>query len=98
MDEATVREIADGRFYTGRQALALNLIDELGDLDEAVAKAAALGGITGEPRRIEYEPIPSFSDFFMGMSQQSQLSETDLLLQTIQKLSSPVMEYRFTGQ
>lgn len=98
MDEATVREIADGRFYTGRQALTLNLIDELGDLDEAVTKAAALGGITGEPRRIEYEQTPSFTDFFMGMSQQNQLSETDLFLQTMYKLSSPVLEYRFTGQ
>jgi protease-4 len=36
MDPARVRELADGRAYTGRQALALGLIDELGD--EAAAR------------------------------------------------------------
>ena len=37
MDEATVRKLADGRAYTGRQAKALGLVDEIGGEDEAVA-------------------------------------------------------------
>lgn len=37
MDEARVRELADGRIYTGSQAAELNLIDGLGGEDEAIA-------------------------------------------------------------
>ena len=32
-----VREIAQGRVYTGRQALSIGLIDEIGGLDQAVS-------------------------------------------------------------
>ena len=35
LDEARVRELADGRAYTGKQALALGLVDELGGEREA---------------------------------------------------------------
>ena len=37
MDEVHVRELADGRAYSGRQALALGLIDEIGGEPEARA-------------------------------------------------------------
>ncbi len=37
MDEATVRALADGRAYSGRQALALGLVDEIGGEPEARA-------------------------------------------------------------
>ncbi len=35
LDEARVRELADGRAYTGRQALSLGLVDEIGGEPEA---------------------------------------------------------------
>ena len=47
------RQIADGRVFTGRQAKDLRLVDELGDLDDAIQLAADLGGIEGEPQVIE---------------------------------------------
>ena len=37
MDPAKVRSLADGRAYTGRQALALGLVDEMGGENEAIA-------------------------------------------------------------
>ncbi|WP_254070189.1 signal peptide peptidase SppA [Acidisphaera sp. L21] len=37
MDEAKVRELADGRAYTGRQALALGLVDQIGGEPDARA-------------------------------------------------------------
>ena len=37
MKEALVRKLADGRVYTGAQALKLNLIDGIGGQDEALA-------------------------------------------------------------
>jgi protease IV len=48
-----VRGLADGRIFTGRQAKEANLVDDLGDLAEAVKVAADLAGIEGEPKVIE---------------------------------------------
>lgn len=47
-----VRRIADGRIFSGEQALALKLVDRLGSLQDAVEEAGRLGGITGEPELI----------------------------------------------
>ena len=44
-----VLRLADGRVFTGKQALKEGLIDLLGDYAEAVRLAAQLGGIEGEP-------------------------------------------------
>jgi protease-4 len=60
LDMATVRELADGRLFTGRQAVSLGLADEIGDLDDAIHCAAALAGVEGEPQiiRVPKERIP----------------------------------------
>jgi protease-4 len=52
LDKEKVKEIADGRVFTGRQALGLKLIDELGDLDHAAAVAATLAGLEGKPELV----------------------------------------------
>ena len=43
MDEGRVRELATGEVFTGRQALRLGLVDELGDMETALGAASALG-------------------------------------------------------
>jgi protease-4 len=48
----TVRALADGRVFTGRQAKEAHLIDKLGGLDDAVEEAKKKAGITGEARII----------------------------------------------
>jgi len=50
MSPDRVREIARGRVWTGAQAKALGLVDELGGFYEAVAKAKQLAGLKGEVR------------------------------------------------
>ncbi len=50
LDVEAVRKIADGRVFTGEQAKALGLVDALGDQEDAVAEAARMGKIEGEPR------------------------------------------------
>lgn len=45
----TLRSLADGRILTGKEALAHKLIDELGNLEDAIEGAAALAGQKGEP-------------------------------------------------
>jgi len=53
LDEAEVQPLADGRIFTGRQAREMKLVDELGDLDDAIRLAADLAGIEGEPKVVE---------------------------------------------
>jgi protease IV len=50
-----IRKLADGRIFTGRQALSLKLVDELGGLQDAVRIAGRLAGIEGKPA-IVYPP------------------------------------------
>jgi protease-4 len=45
-----VRAIADGKIYTGRQALHLGLVDELGNMEYTINVAAKLAGIEGKPK------------------------------------------------
>ncbi|MGK5081846.1 signal peptide peptidase SppA [Bdellovibrionota bacterium FG-1] len=47
-----VDAIADGRIFSGAQAKALNLVDELGTLDMAIADAARQAKITGKPHSV----------------------------------------------
>jgi protease-4 len=48
-----VKKIADGRVFTGRQALKLGLVDVLGDFQDAVRIAGRMGGIKGKPQVLE---------------------------------------------
>lgn len=45
MNEANVDSIAQGRVWTGRDALAIGLVDGLGDMERAIASAAAIAKI-----------------------------------------------------
>jgi len=52
IERQKVVALADGRIFTGRQALNEKLIDELGNIEDAIDTAARLGGIKGKPRVI----------------------------------------------
>jgi protease-4 len=47
-----VKAIADGRVWTGQQALPLKLVDKLGDFQTAVDETAKSVGIKGEPELV----------------------------------------------
>jgi protease-4 len=64
LSEEKVREIADGRIFSGEQAVANKLIDRLGTMQDAVAEAGRLGGITGEPGVIK---APKKKPFLLDM-------------------------------
>lgn len=49
LSASQVEEIADGRIFSGEQAKDLGLVDELGNLQDAITEAAKLAGIKGEP-------------------------------------------------
>ena len=80
MSKEQVLEMADGRIFTGRQALELGLVDELGNLYDAVDRAAELSGIE-DPDIVELGRL-SFWDYFWGSSLNSQ-SYTQYLLENL---------------
>ncbi|MDH5429318.1 MAG: signal peptide peptidase SppA [Nitrospirota bacterium] len=63
MDAAEVEQLADGRVFTGRQAKSVLLIDEIGDMHDAIKLAGELGGIEGTPRIVETQKPFSFQEF-----------------------------------
>lgn len=68
MEDQDIRGLADGRIFTGEQALEVGLIDELGNFYRAVEIAGELGGIVGEPRLKEIERRGGFFDMFGVLS------------------------------
>jgi protease IV len=62
MDDAQIEKVADGRVFTGRQAVELKLIDALGDEKAAVAWLEANKNVKkGLPVR-DYKLTPRFGD------------------------------------
>jgi protease-4 len=53
LERRAAQALADGRIFTGRQAKEAKLVDELGDLEDAIQLAAEVVGIEGEPKVIE---------------------------------------------
>ncbi|MCL5266532.1 MAG: signal peptide peptidase SppA [Bacteroidetes bacterium] len=84
-----LKKFADGRVFTGAQALKLGLVDTLGSFQDAIKIAANLGGIKGKPvvvepaeRRTLFDLI--FGDFFSKLH----IFEKDFIEQ-------PILQYRF---
>src|SRR5699024_1766500 len=78
MSEDRIRELGDGRIYTGKQAKDVELIDELGTLDDTITLMKEdydLGDVTV----VEYgNPFNYFNRFMGGALQNIAGKETDL--------------------
>ena len=57
-----VNEIAQGRVWLGKDALNIKLVDALGGIDEAVAKAAELAKVQDDYKTKSYPSAPDFID------------------------------------
>ena len=54
MEKEAIEELADGRVYTGEQALEAGLIDSLGNFTDAIIIAADMGGLDVEDPQLIY--------------------------------------------
>jgi len=61
-----VKELADGRIFTGQQAKDLGLIDQLGTLEDAIAYAAKLAKIPGKPKVVKPEKKRGLLSWLLG--------------------------------
>lgn len=71
LSEDTVLSFADGRVFTGRQALELGLVDQLGNYEDAIQLAAKMSGIKGKPKtyRFPKRKITFFDLLFSDLSE-----------------------------
>jgi len=69
-----VSMIADGRIMTGKQALELKLVDELGGLEKTKELLAKKIGVQGRPKVIEEKEKTPFFDWLLQGSIPSQLA------------------------
>ena len=70
LDRAKVEEIAQGRVWSGKSALDLGLVDELGGLDAALRHAAHRVGLGSKPRLEEFPRKKDFSEVLSEMLDQ----------------------------
>lgn len=80
MTRSEVKDIADGRIYTGSAAKEIGLVDEFGNLYDAIDRAAELGGIEGDPT-VYYLNRPSISSLIFGADSSSSASSVEQFVQ-----------------
>ena len=83
-----VLRLADGRVYSGRQALELGLVDQLGSMDDAVMAAGGLAGLKGVPQTKEMRSQASLMEVLLGA-----ITKPDPVSALQQRLY-PSLEYR----
>ena len=96
MKVARVKEIADGRIYTAKQAMDIGLIDDIGTLEDAAADMQDLYDLDDcEIVDITPEEEPLFRTLFGAMSsiKSGGISEVEVLLRLAEKKSSSPVSY-----
>lgn len=86
-----VRKVADGRVFTGRQALELKLVDKLGSMEDAVDFVAKEAKIEGQPELVY--PPEERSGLLSSLVQQS----VQDVVQSVRAAQTPAIEYRYVG-
>jgi protease-4 len=90
-----VLRLADGRVYTGRQALRLKLVDALGNQEEAIAGAQELAGLENATV-VRYRSASSLRDLLQSNLEQNLRPADPLGLRTLAQPQPPRLEYRMT--
>lgn len=83
--------LADGRVFTGVQAMDLHLVDTLGTYQDAITIAADLAGIAGDPSIVKERKRQSWFESMFG--------DVAASLTTIRQevLNRPVLSFRFVS-
>jgi protease-4 len=74
-----MKELAEGRVYTGEEAKQVGLVDEFGNLQDAIERAGRLAGIKGKVEAV-YPEKEGFSILRLLLGQDTEESLTNLSL------------------
>jgi protease IV len=91
LERNKVIQYADGRVFTGRQALEYGFVDTLGTMEDAVGMAAALGGIHGKPNVVKEMKKRTIIERLIGDA------ATEVTKMRQEFLQQPILQYRFTS-
>ena len=58
--------LADGRVFSGQQAFGHKMVDQLGNLPDAIERAGELGGISGKPKVVRTKRKTSMLERLLG--------------------------------
>lgn len=75
LSRSEILELADGRIFSGQQALDSKLLDQLGNLPEAIEVAGKLANIDGKPKVVRKEKKKSLLEQLTGIKQPPSLDE-----------------------
>ncbi len=75
LTRSEIAKLADGRIFSGQQALDLKLLDRLGNLPEAIELAGDLANIDGKPKVVRKEKKLSLFEQLFGVQQPPVLGE-----------------------
>lgn len=93
---AQVNQIAQGRVWSGKEAQGIDLVDELGGLQEAIAKAAEMAELGEDWQLEEYPQTRSLEERLIeqliGIRHTPEAS--DWLMEEVEKLKAEVDELR----
>lgn len=82
-----VTKIADGRIFSGTQAKALRMVDELGGIDEAVAAVAKQAGIKDKPHVVYPDKShPRWMDFVLDQREEDESRAQSSVLGSLLRL------------
>jgi protease-4 len=88
----TVKEIAKGRVYSGKRALEIGLVDEIGNLNDAITFAASLAEI--DDYKIDYvrPPAPNGGNFMLMISAWAEYIKTMFGISSNKPLQQNIIE------
>ncbi|OLO40239.1 signal peptide peptidase SppA [Alkalihalophilus pseudofirmus] len=97
LPEEEVRNIADGRIYSGSQAVQLDLVDDIKSYEETVDALIEDLGL-GNLQVIRYETSVGFNDLLQLSAQRLSMNQGDLLglQQLLRQTNSPTLMYLYT--
>ncbi len=75
LSRSEIAGLADGRIFSGQQAMDLKLLDRIGNLPEAIELAGELAHIDGKPKVVRKEKKTSLLEQLLGVKQTSVLDE-----------------------
>ena len=94
LPEERVRELADGRIYSGQQARELDLVDELGNLDTAARVSRELAGVE-DATVVRYTQDPSLVELFQARLAATPESEALNALEAAGLSLTPELQYLY---
>lgn len=84
----SAKALAEGKIYTGRQAMKKGLVDTLGTFEDAVSLIGKMAGISGKPELVKKRKQEKFFDRLIGTDSESMSAIRDIFI------SKPIVQYR----